>query len=242
MKKLLSIAILSLMSSASFASIPKDLEKVANTIKNNNSTMPAIQEIRKTPVSGIYEVVVNKNEIFYSDASGKYIFVGNLIQSKNGQHINLTEERTSQLSAISFDKFNLNNALVKKVGDGKRKLVTFEDPNCGFCKKLQPELEKLTNVTIYTFLLPVLGQASVDVSEKIWCSKDQNQSWTEYMKNKTVPTISEEELAKCDKKALTENINFASQNGIMGTPAIFFTDGTSFRGYTPAEQIAPKLK
>lgn len=242
MKKSIAIAVLSLMTSSAFSAVPKDLEKIANTIKSNNSGMPAIEDIRKTPVSGIYEIVVNKNEIFYSDPTGKYIFVGSLLNSKNGKHTNLTEERASQLAAIPFEKFNLNNALVRKVGDGKRKIVTFEDPNCGFCKKLQPELDKLKDVTIYTFILPVLGKPSVDVSEKVWCSKNKTESWSNYMKNKTIPTISDEELAKCDKKALVDNVTFASQNGIMGTPALFFADGSSLRGYAPAEEIAKKLK
>lgn len=242
MKKTATIAILSLIASTAFAAIPKDLEKIASTIKSNNSGMPQIEDIRKTPVNGIYEVVVNKNEIFYSDSTGKYLFVGNLLNSRNGKHINLTEERATQLAAIPFDKFNLNNALVRKLGDGKRKLVTFEDPNCGFCRKLQPELDKLKDVTIYTFILPVLGKPSLEVSEKVWCSKDKNEAWANYMKNKTIPTISDEELSKCDKKSLVDNVTFATNNGIMGTPALFFADGSSLRGYVPAEEISKKLK
>jgi thiol:disulfide interchange protein DsbC len=242
MKKTIAITLISLMASTAFAAIPKDLEKVAATIKNNNNGMPPIEDIRKTPVNGIYEVVVNKNEIFYSDSTGKYIFVGSLLNSKNGKHTNLTEERATQLAAIPFDKFVLSNAMVRKVGDGKRKLVTFEDPNCGFCRKLQPELDKLKDVTIYTFILPVLGKPSLEISEKVWCSKDRNDAWIGYMKNKTIPTISDEELSKCDKKALVDNVTFASQNGIMGTPALFFADGSSLRGYASAEEISKKLK
>jgi thiol:disulfide interchange protein DsbC len=242
MKKTFAVTLLSLMVSSAFAAIPKDLEKIANTIKTNNNNMPPIEDIRKTPVKGVYEVVVNKNEVFYSDATGKYFFIGNLVTSKNGKHVSLTEERVSKLAAIPFEKFNLNNALVKKVGDGKRKLITFEDPNCGFCRKLQPELDKLKDVTIYTFILPVLGKPSLEVAEKIWCSKDRLGSWAEYMKNKTTPTISDDELAKCDKKGLVDNVTFATQNGIMGTPSLFFSDGTSLRGYASAEEISKKLK
>ena len=46
-------------------------------------------------------------------------------------------------------------------------IATFEDPNCGYCKRLARDLQKLENITIYTFLLPILSEDSVKKSKQI---------------------------------------------------------------------------
>lgn len=57
----------------------------------------------------------------------------------------------NQLSAIDFSTLPLDQAVKTVKGNGKRILVTFEDPNCGYCKKLGKELVPVNDVTIYTF-------------------------------------------------------------------------------------------
>ncbi len=242
MKKILLITLSALLSFNVAAEIKPEYKNLAANLKKFNPDLPKIEEIKETELKNIYEVVINKSEIFYTDPTGKFILLGNLLKQENGTYINLTEDKINSLNKIEFSSFNLKNAIVKKYGDGKNKLVTFEDPNCGFCKRLAPELEKLKDVTVYTFIIPILGKNSLDISRQIWCSKDKNSAWHDYMLKGVRPNVSEKDLKSCDTKALQENVMFASKNNIQGTPAIFFENGKSIKGYTNSEHIQSQFK
>lgn len=242
MKKQILITLAALLSFNAVAEIKPEHKNLAANLQKINPEMPQIESIKETELKNIYEVIINKNDIFYTDSSGKFILLGNLLKEENGEYVNLTEQKLNVLNKIDFSSFNLKNAIVTKKGNGKNKLVTFEDPNCGFCKRLAPELEKLKDVTIYTFIIPILGKSSLDVSQQIWCSKDKNAAWKAYMLKEVKPNVSEKELKSCSTKPLTDNVMFASQNNIQGTPAIFFEDGSSIKGYTSAENIQAKFK
>ena len=66
-------------------------------------------------------------------------------------------------------------------GNGKRKVAVFEDPNCGYCKRFERDLQKVDNVTVYMFLYPILGPDSTDKSRNIWCAKDKAKAWLDLM-------------------------------------------------------------
>ena len=118
-------------------------------------SLPKIEEISKTPMPGVFEIRVQGNEIFYTDAKGDFLIQGALIDTK--QKRNLTEERNDKLSAIPFDSLPVKFAFTQVKGNGKRKLVVFADPNCGYCKRFERDLQKIDNVTIYHLMYPVLG-------------------------------------------------------------------------------------
>lgn len=244
MKKLLlgTIIATSLFSASVFAVEAKDkkiLQEVEANIKKNAPDIPTIKEVRATPINNIYEVVVNDADIFYTEKEGKYFFFGDLVKIDKEGKVSLTQKRTDELTAFNFKELNFNDAITKKVGNGKDIVVTFEDPNCGFCKRLHPELAKLNNVTIHTFIIPILGPKSVDAAKAIWCSKDKVKAWDEYMKSNTMPTNVNE---KCDSSNLQRNMEFATSHKINGTPAIYFANGKTFKGYATAEKINEALK
>src|SRR3990167_2228533 len=138
-----------------------------------------IDEVSKSPMSGLYEIRVNGTEIYYTDAEGNYLVQGNLIDTK--QRRNLTEERVDKLTAIRFDALPFKDAFTIVRGNGKRKLAVFEDPNCGYCKRFEKDLQKVNNVTVYMFLYPILGADSGEKSKAIWCAKDQAKAWQDWM-------------------------------------------------------------
>lgn len=225
----------------------KEFAEIEATVKKNNPDIPPISSIKTTPVPGVYEIVVNESEVFYSDKEGKYFFFGNLVKSENGQKISLTEERIQVLTQLDFKDLKLSDAITRKVGNGKNVVVTFEDPNCGYCKKLHPELAKLNNATIHTFMIPILGEASRDASKGIMCAKDPLKAWDEYMSGNPKQNISQAVLEKCDTSALDRNIALSRKIKVNGTPAIFFDNGRSLKGYAPYEKImetmsAPSIK
>ena len=42
-------------------------------------SMPRIEEVKRTPMSGVYEVRTESNEIYYTDAEANYLIQGDLI-------------------------------------------------------------------------------------------------------------------------------------------------------------------
>lgn len=197
---------------------------------------PAIDEVTKSAMPGIYEVRVNGFQIYYTDEQGNYLLQGNLIDVKARK--NLTEERVEKLSEVAFDKLPMKDAIKMVRGNGKRKLAVFEDPNCGYCKHFEKDMKKVDNVTVYLFLYPVLGPDSNVKARDIWCSKDKARSWGDWMDTGAKPTAA---ASGCDATALDRNVDFGRRYNITGTPTLIFSDGTRTPGAIPAEQVEKQL-
>ncbi|AXS80844.1 DsbC family protein [Dechloromonas sp. HYN0024] len=193
-----------------------------------------VESVTKSGFMGLYEVFADGN-IVYTDEKGTAIIVGPLIDGKTMK--NVTEERMKKLSAIKFSDLPLDRAIKQVRGDGKRTLATFEDPNCGYCKRLAKELLKLDNVTVYTFLLPILSEDSVRKSKQIWCSADRAKAWNDWMVDGKAPAGRED----CDTTAVTKNQEFGRKLNITGTPTMFFADGERVPGAIPLARIEQKL-
>lgn len=201
--------------------------------KNLAERIPQLQkidEINKSPINGLYEVRANGNEIFYTDAEANYLFHGNLIDTR--QRRNLTEERVEKLNAINFDALPIKDAFTVVRGNGKRKLAVFEDPNCSYCKRFERDLEKVNNVTVHTFLYPILSTDSAEKSKNIWCAKDRSKTWQDWMLREQPPAA-----AICDTAAITRNVEFGRKHKITGTPTLIFADGSRVPGAINAQQI-----
>ena len=226
----LTLALLSLTASAQEATIRKNLTERIPQLK-------AIDEISKTPVNGLYEVRVNGTDIFYTDAEANYLIQGNLIDTR--QRRNLTEERIDKLTAVSFDSLPLKDAFTIVRGNGKRKLAVFEDPNCGYCKRFERDLQKVDNVTIHMFLYPILGPESLEKSRQIWCSKDVAKAWIDYMVRDQAP--GQTVTPACDVAALTRNVEFGRKYKINGTPTLLFADGSRVPGAISSAQVEKYL-
>lgn len=194
-----------------------------------------VVSVTKSGYLGLYEIYAEGN-IFYTDEKMTAIILGaQLIDGKTMK--NVTEERMKKLTAIKFSELPLDRAIKHVRGDGKRVLATFEDPNCGYCKRLAKELLKLDNVTVYTFLYPILSEDSLRKSRQIWCSPDRAKAWNDWMVDGKAPPAKED----CDTSAVTRNQEFGRKLNITGTPTIFFADGERVPGAMPLDQIEQRL-
>jgi thiol:disulfide interchange protein DsbC len=199
--------------------------------------LPAIDEVTRTPIPGLWEVRYGGTEIMYSDDKGDFIIAnGSMIDTKT--RVDLTEARVEKLLAISFDKLPIKDAVVIKQGNGSRKLAVFGDPNCGYCKRFERDLANLKDVTIYTFLIPILGPDSTAKSRDLWCSQDAAKSWRAWMIDGVVPTRT---TGSCDATAIDRNLAFARAHRINGTPAVIFEDGTRKPGALPLATVESLL-
>jgi thiol:disulfide interchange protein DsbC len=221
--------LLAQVASAQEAAIRKGLAERVPQLK-------AIDEISKTPIPGLYELRVNGTEIYYTDAQGNYLIEGTVIDLRAQR--NLTEERIAKLTAIKFDNLPFKDAFTIVRGNGKRKLAVFEDPNCGYCKRFERDLQKIDNVTVYMFLYPILGPDSGEKSKAIWCSKEPAKVWQDWMvREQPIPALA----AGCDTAALTRNVELGRTHKITGTPTLVFTDGNRVPGAIDAKQVEKLL-
>ncbi|MDI9332375.1 MAG: DsbC family protein [Alphaproteobacteria bacterium] len=196
--------------------------------------MTRIEEVRRTPMVGLFEVRTENNEIYYTDAEANHLIQGELIDLR--QKRNLTEERLEKLNAIDFSKLPFKDSFTIVQGNGQRMMAVFADPNCGYCKRFERDLQKLDNVTIHVFIYPVLGQDSIDKSRHIWCAKDRVKAWHDWMLRGVTPSA-----ASCDTAAIERNIDFGRKNRITGTPTTFTAGGARLPGAVPLPQLEKQL-
>ncbi|RZA11885.1 MAG: DsbC family protein, partial [Proteobacteria bacterium] len=127
--------------------------------------LPPVDGARTTPMAGLIEVKVG-NQLIYTDANADFIFEGQMVETKSQR--NLTEERLDDINKVDFASLPLKDAIMWKQGTGKRRLVVFADPNCGYCKHLEKEIQQIKDVTVYTFMIPILGDDSKVKLDNIW--------------------------------------------------------------------------
>lgn len=197
--------------------------------------LPKIDEVARTPIPGLYEVRIG-TDVVYSDERGAYILQGNLIDTAT--RANLTQERIDKLSAIDFAALPLQDAVVWKQGQGTRKVAVFADPHCGYCKRFEQQLGEAQDVTVYTFLLPILGPESSVKSRNIWCAKDRTAVWRAWMVEGKVPPTA---AADCDVAAIERNLELGRKHRVNGTPALVFEDGKRVPGAMPLDQFERQL-
>jgi len=195
----------------------------------------AVESIARTPFAGIYEVVLD-GQVFYTDDKVSYVFSGNLIDMRSREPRNLTQEASGRLAAATLAK-STDTAVKRVKGNGKRVIYTFEDPNCGYCRELQKELATVNDVTIYTFLWPILSADSAEKSKAIWCSKDRAKAWEDAMLKGVAPTGRRD----CDTSAIERNKRLAQRFNLKGTPAVYLGSGEQVGGYVPAERLEAAL-
>ncbi|MDR0735436.1 MAG: DsbC family protein [Zoogloeaceae bacterium] len=220
-----------------FASVPAEAQSVAaSKLKQSVEKRLNVQvdNIRKTNYLGLYELYID-GRIYYTDEQMSVLIAGSLIDIRDMR--NITEARLEQLSAIKFSDLPLDQAIKQVRGNGKRLLATFEDPNCSYCKLLARELLKLDNITLYTFLYPLLREDSDKKSRQIWCARNKAKAWNDWMAGGKEPG----NKTDCDTSAIDRNVAFAQKLNVNATPTLFFADGARIPGAVPIDQIEKKM-
>jgi thiol:disulfide interchange protein DsbC len=224
------------LSLTSCANAASEIDTVRSEVKKK-LPQREIQSVRTTPIKGLFEVVLAPRQVVYVDGKANYLIVGDLVDLNKKE--SLTEARMKELMRTDFSKLPFEHAFKLVRGDGSRKVAVFSDPDCPFCKKLEMEvINRLDNVTVYTFLLP-LTSLHPDAPRKaalVWCSADRQKTWWSWMlEGKPL-----EGEAKCETP-LDKIAAVAQQLDIRGTPAIVFENGDIVPGAIPKEVFEAKL-
>jgi thiol:disulfide interchange protein DsbC len=208
-------------------------DKIKTELQKQFGSKIQIKSINPSPIPGIYEVVANSS-IIYVDAQAKFLIQGSITDLKTG--VNLTDAREDEMNRIQFSELPLQDSVKMVRGDGSRKMAVFADPNCGYCKTLEKSFLTMDNITVYTFLIPILSADSSTKSKAVWCASDPSKTWVNWMTTQT-PLPSKTDCPN----PLDKNLALAKKLGITGTPAIFFVDGSRIPGAASKDDLEKKL-
>jgi thiol:disulfide interchange protein DsbC len=193
-----------------------------------------VDQIRTTPLAGIYEIDSGR-KVFYSDVSGSYIMLGNLLNLAN--KTSLTKQRSEELNIINWQQLPLDLAIMRKIGKGNQKIAVFTDPDCPFCQRLEAEtMNKLRNVTIYYYFypLPIHPQAADD-AKRILCAENPESAMVSFMaKGKTLGKNNN--CRRSNDLALMQKIGKEVVQ-VSGTPTIVLPNGRIVSGLVPADYL-----
>lgn len=205
------------------------LEDVRETLRKK---LPGteITEVNRTEVDGVFEVVAGRN-LFYTDLHVRYMFIGSLYDIASRRDV--TADRKESLSRIVFSNMPEEAAIVIRQGTGANKIAVFSDPDCPYCQKIEPELAKLKDVTIYVYLMPLpMHSDAARKSASVWCSKDRGNAWRNLMIKKEAPNSGD----NCEQP-LAKILSVAQGYGVRGTPTLVRADGRVHVGFMTAEKI-----
>lgn len=201
--------------------------------------------ISRTPIPGFYEVWMGANVAFVSNRNTRYLVFGRLFDTVAMQDVTApklakiaqrrVQEQEPEKTAVQIDQLPLADAIKIVKGNGTRQMVVFSDPACGYCKRLEPELDKLDNVTIHTFLVPFQGEAK---PVAIWCANDRQLAWRQTMLQNDASALNAS--VNCPHP-IDRNLALAQRLKVRGTPTMFFADGHRVDGYTDATEIEAHL-
>jgi len=134
-------------------------------------------------------------------------------------------EKEGWVEAIDFNTLPLQHAIVRVRGNGERKIALFVDPTCPVSHSMELAINRLDNVTLYTFVVPTLNtDESRKRSERIACAGD-NQQQAQAYENLMIADVAPKAVAPC--KHTVDKV-LASIRGLISP-----MDGTDFSRVSP---------
>lgn len=134
---------------------------------------------------------------------------------------------------IDVSRLKMAQSILSVNSPQGRTLFVFESSDCVFCRRMHPELAKVPNVRLYTFILPGHTEESRFDARAAWCAPDPVASWNAIMESRS-PT---EAAVQCDAAVLDKNVADARSIGLTVTPTLIDASGRVLVGFHTAFEI-----
>jgi thiol:disulfide interchange protein DsbC len=209
-------------------------EEASPLLKEFIKTEFRILEIKEAPLEGFWEVVMEigqERTIIYIDKTLRFIVHGRILDRQMKR--DMTRERLKDFRKVEPSALPLDNAI--PMGEGKRKLYVFTDPQCHFCFQLHEELKQVKDLQTFFFLYP-LTPASYEKAKAIWCSQDKLKALEETYQGKELRSPS------CHTHPIDRNMEFGKRLLVESTPTLLFQNGKMMEGYTASDTLENLLK
>jgi thiol:disulfide interchange protein DsbC len=162
------------------------------------------------------------------------IFLVSIAGAIAGRYLFSTPEIV-KLEAATMQSLPTSDTIKSVQGDGRRVLHLFMSADCSFCKKIEPELDAMTNATIYRHILPGHSPGGRDKALAAWCATDSLEVWKRVTRGEPVTART------CDGTGLERNYTVAKKLALTSTPAVIFPNGTVQFGMMSVANIERSL-
>lgn len=200
-----------------------------------------LDDLQTTPIKGVLQVTSDLN-IFYVTADGKYIILGEILdttQDKNNWSI--TEQAARKLRAQTLATLDSKDMIIFPATAKQIGVVTvFTDIDCQYCHKLQENIKDYTDagLEIRYLAFPRTGPKtpSFDKAISVWCSKDKAKDYALALEGKDIPKNN------CDNNPVAMEFELGRKMGVNGTPTMFLDNGTKFGGLVDPKILVKAIK
>lgn len=203
--------------------------------------MPGVraQDLRVTPVSGLYELV-HGGEVTYVSADGAYVLSGNLFKvTPDGEFPNLTENRRRELRLELLGAVPEKDMIVFGAARSPYTITVFTDVDCQWCQHMHTQIDGYNQLGIRVRYL-AYPRTGPDTDswyklEAVWCAADRNKALTEAKLGRDVKSRS------CDAPVARE-FALGQQFKLSGTPGVVLPSGELVPGYLPPEDMLQAIR
>ncbi len=191
-------------------------------------------KVEPSPIPGLF-VISSGAVVGYISSDGRYLLDGSMVELDT--KTNLTEGHRNDWRKAQIGGLSEKDMLVFEPKKVAHTITVFTDPQCGYCKKFQSEMDGYLaeGIRVRYMFVPIFGDESKKLSENVWCAADQKKAMTEIMAGKKIE-------AKTCANPLEKHMELAATMGIRGTPGILAEDGRLLRGYMPPPALKAELE
>lgn len=192
------------------------------------------------PYNNDFYLVIANNQQFFSSSDGKYLYLGQVIDTQS--KINITEA-AQKLQHLSLLNEMPRDVLLRYKAKQQKHLITvFTDIDCPFCRKLHQSIENLNQqgVTIDYVMIPrgVKGSAAFNKTAAALCAKRPQFAMNSAMYSGKY----EGEITESCNQQLQAQQKIAAQFGFTATPTILLENGEAISGLISPSDLVARLK